>query len=136
MSSVKSEYKLLTVFYDGRCPLCQAEVLFLSRRSQPQILRFIDIHSSHYDASATGVSCEEAMAALYGQIEGEPIMQGVQVFSEAYLRANLPVLAWLFSRTWLRPLHNIAYRIFARNRHSISQLLGPLLLRIVQYGKH
>ncbi|MEY3753774.1 MAG: hypothetical protein RLY27_374, partial [Pseudomonadota bacterium] len=51
-------------------------------------------------------------------------------------RANLPVLAWLFSRTWLRPLHNIAYRIFARNRHSISQLLGPLLLRIVQYGKH
>jgi len=83
MSSVKSDYKLLTVFYDGRCPLCQAEILFLSRRSQPQILRFIDIHSSNYDASATGVSCEEAMTALYGQIEGEPTMQGVQVFSEA-----------------------------------------------------
>jgi predicted DCC family thiol-disulfide oxidoreductase YuxK len=76
------------------------------------------------------------MAALYGQIEGEPIMQGVQVFSEAYRRANLPVLAWLFSRPWLRPLHDRAYRIFVRNRHSISQLLGPLLLRIVQYGKH
>lgn len=136
MSSVKSEYKLLTVFYDGRCPLCQAEVLFLSRRSQPQILRFIDIHSSSYDVSATGVSCVEAMAALYGQIEGEPMIQGVPVFSEAYRRANLPVLAWLFSRVWLRPLHDWIYRIFARNRHVISRLLGPLLLRIVQYGKH
>jgi predicted DCC family thiol-disulfide oxidoreductase YuxK len=34
----------LTLFYDGACPLCQAEILFLSGRNQADLLGFVDIN--------------------------------------------------------------------------------------------
>jgi predicted DCC family thiol-disulfide oxidoreductase YuxK len=122
----------LTLFYDGACPLCQAEILFLSGRNQDGLLDFIDINSERYDPKAVGVSCEQALASMYGQYADGGLIQGAKVFPEAYLRANLPLLAWLFSRPYLEPILNVAYRFFAKFRHQISKILGPIVLRIVK----
>jgi predicted DCC family thiol-disulfide oxidoreductase YuxK len=89
----------LTLFYDGTCPLCQAEILYLSRRNQAGLLDFVDIHSERYDPNTVGVSCEQALAAMYGQYANGKLIQGVEVFPEAYRRANLPVMAWV---SWRR----------------------------------
>lgn len=124
----------LTLFYDGTCPLCQAEILFLSRRNQAGLLDFIDVHSKRFDTNSTGISCEQALAAMYGQFEGGTIIQGVAVFPEAYRRANLPILAWIFSRSVLQPFLKIGYHFFAKYRHQISSIVGPLALRIVKAG--
>ena len=118
----------LTLFYDGACPLCQAEILFLSGRNQDGLLDFIDINSERYDPIAVGVSCEQALASMYGQYAGGELIQGAKVFPEAYRRANLPFLAWLFSRPYLEPILNVAYRLFAKYRHPISNLFGPSTL--------
>ena len=118
----------LTLFYDGACPLCQAEILFLSGRNQDGLLDFIDINSERYDPIAVGVSCEQALAAMYGQYADGGLIQGAKVFPEAYRRANLPFLAWLFSRPYLEPILNVAYRLFAKYRHPISNLIGPSAL--------
>jgi predicted DCC family thiol-disulfide oxidoreductase YuxK len=88
----------LTLFYDGACPLCQAEILFLSGRNQAGLLNFVDINSKAYDPLKVGVSCEEALAAMYGQYADGTLIHGVTVFPEAYRRADLPSLAWIFSR--------------------------------------
>ena len=48
----------LTLFYDGACPLCQAEILFLSRRNQAGLLDFVDINSERFDSDKIGISCE------------------------------------------------------------------------------
>ncbi len=122
----------LTLFYDGACPLCQAEILFLSRRNQADLLEFVDIHSDRFDPQKVGVSCEAALAAMYGQLANGTLIQGVAVFSEAYRRANLPLLAWIFSRKVLQPLLQVGYRFFAKNRHTISSLLGPSALYLVK----
>ena len=106
----------LTLYYDGACPLCQAEILFLSRRNQAGLLDFIDINSERYDPLTVGVSCEQALAAMYGQYANGVLINGVSVFPEAYRRANLPFLACLFSRKTLQPLLQIAYQVFAKNR--------------------
>ena len=121
----------LTLYYDGACPLCQAEILFLSGRNQARLLDFIDINSERYDPLTVGVSCEQALAAMYGQYANGVLINGVSVFPEAYRRANLPFLAWLFSRKTLQPLLQIAYQVFAKNRHAISRVLGPTALRLV-----
>ena len=121
----------LTLFYDGACPLCQAEILFLSGRNQECLLDFVDINSEAYDPLKVGVSCDEALAAMYGQYADGTLINGVTVFPEAYRRANLPFLAWLFSRKTLQPLLQIAYQVFAKNRHAISRVLGPTALRLV-----
>lgn len=122
----------LTLFYDGACPLCQAEILFLSGRNQAGLLDFIDVHSNRYDPSVVGVSCERAMAAMYAQYADGSVISGATVFPEAYRRANLPFLAWLFSRKALQPILQYGYQVFAINRHAISRVLGPGALRLVK----
>jgi predicted DCC family thiol-disulfide oxidoreductase YuxK len=127
-----SQLEKLTLFYDGTCPLCQAEILFLSRRSQAAQLDFVDIHSAYFDPEKIGVSCDQALAAMYGQFADGTLIQGVSVFPEAYRRAGLPYLAWIFSRKSLQPILQVAYRFFAKNRHAIAKLFGPAALGLVK----
>ena len=127
-----SNLQKLTLFYDGACPLCQAEILFLSRRNQQGLLEFVDVNSEKYDAVKLGISCEQALAAMYAQYENGVLIQGAAVFPEAYRRANLPFLAWLFSRKPLQPFLRFSYKVFAKNRHAISSAIGPFALRLVQ----
>jgi len=122
----------LTLFYDGACPLCQAEILFLSGRNQAGLLNFVDINSKAYDPLKVGVSCEEALAAMYGQYADGTLIHGVTVFPEAYRRAELPTLAWIFSRKSMQPVLKMGYRFFAKNRHAISRVLGPGALWLVK----
>ena len=58
-----TQLEKLTLFYDGACPLCQAEILFLSGRNQDNLLGFVDINSEQYDPQKVGVSCHAALAA-------------------------------------------------------------------------
>ena len=122
----------LTLFYDGACPLCQAEILFLSGRNQVGLLNFVDINSKAYDPLKVGVSCEEALAAMYGQYADGTLIHGITVFPEAYRRAELPTLAWIFSRKSMQPVLKMGYRFFAKNRHAISRVLGPGALWLVK----
>ena len=69
---------------------------------------------------------------MYGQYANGVLIHGVDVFPEAYRRANLPFLAWVFSRKTLEPMLQISYRFFAKNRHAISALFGPTALFLVR----
>lgn len=125
-----TQLEKLTLFYDGSCSLCRAEILFLSGRNQAHLLNFVDMHSDRFNPQKVGVSCEAALAAMYGQFSSGRLIQGVAVFPEAYRRANLPRLANLFSYKPLQPFFRLAYCLFANNRHVISSLLGPAALRL------
>jgi len=122
----------LTLYYDGACPLCQAEILFLSGRNQAGLLDFVDINSDRYDPIKVGVTCEQALAAMYGQYDNGALINGAAVFPEAYRRANLPFLAWLFSRKVIQPSLRMGYQFFAKNRHAISRIFGPVALCLVK----
>lgn len=122
-----------TIFYDGKCPLCQAEILFLSHRNEKKLLAFVDINTDQFDAHAIGITCDQAMAAIYGQFENGELISGVAVFEQAYRRARLPFLAWLFARKLLQPFLYFSYVVFAKYRHAISRALGPSMLRLVEW---
>ena len=127
-----TQLQKLTLFYDGKCPLCQAEILFLSDRNKAHLLDFIDIHTKRFDPQAIGVSCEQALAAMYGQYADGTLIHGVRVFPEAYQRVGLPFLAWIFSRPALQPILQGGYKLFANNRHGISKVIGPGALWLVK----
>jgi len=126
-----NDNRKLSLFYDGACPLCRAEIQFLAGRNQAQLLEFIDINSAAYNPTVVGVSCEQALAAMYGQFSDGTLINGVAVFSAAYSRANLPWLAWVFSRKILQPPLALGYRFFAKNRHAIAAIFGPSALWLV-----
>ncbi len=124
--------KPFTLFYDGACPLCLAEITFLKSRNHAGLLSFVDINSANYDPQKVGVSCKEALAKMYGQVVGETPINGLGVFGEAYRRADLNTLAWIFTRSWMMPILKPSYWFFAKYRHGISSALGPCLLRFVK----
>jgi predicted DCC family thiol-disulfide oxidoreductase YuxK len=122
----------LTLFYDGQCPLCKAEILFLESRNKNHFLEFVDVSDASYSEKNHSISCEAALEQMHGKFADGKIITGVSVFAAAYERVNLKLLAWIFSRTWLQPFLKIAYQVFAKYRHQISKTIGPTLLKIAQ----
>jgi len=119
----------MTLYYDGRCPLCMAEIHMLRARNKQGLLQFVDVTEDGFDAAGHEISCSAALAQMHGRLQDGRLLTGSVVFAEAYRRANLPVLAWVLSQPLLQPLLAVLYRLFARYRHSISRCLGPVLLR-------
>jgi len=117
----------LTLYYDGQCPLCVAEVEFQSRNAQGQ-LAFVDVTQTGFEAAGHNISCEAAMAQIHGRTADGQVLVGVPVFATAYRLAKLPVLAWLLSRRWLIPVLQPAYVLFAKHRQAISRRIGAGVL--------
>jgi predicted DCC family thiol-disulfide oxidoreductase YuxK len=126
------DLRKLTIFYDGRCPLCQAEIVFLSRKNQAELLHFVDINSQLFQPEQVGISCEKALSEMHGLYEDGELIVGVEVFAQSYKRVNLKLLSWIFSRTILRSTLNVGYKVFAKNRHFISKTIGPFIKKLVE----
>ena len=122
----------LTLYYDGRCPLCQAEMLYLQHRDHLGLLNCVDITLNDFDANATGLSCERAMASIHGRLPNGDWVTGVAVFAAAYERVGLRRMAWLLSRPSLQPVLGWGYARFARHRYTLSRWFGPSVLRFVK----
>ncbi len=122
----------LTIYYDGHCPLCEAEIRFLRSRNRAGLLRFVDLQDPHFSQTAERFSCAQALATIHGRLGDGELLTGVRVFAEAYRRAGLNVFARLLSVEWLQPVFNPAYRRFARHRHALSRWIGPLLLTLAK----
>ena len=123
----------MTVFFDGACPLCAAEIHMLAARNPRRLLRFVDLSQPGVELPCT-VVCAQAMDNIHAILDDGRTLVGVPVFAEAYRRADLPLLAWLISRHWLRWLLVPAYALFARHRARISALVGPPLLRLARWA--
>lgn len=125
---IENPVQILTIFYDGACPLCMAEILLLQDHNQKKLLRFIDISSTNYAPECHGLTCEKAMAEIHGRLDDGELFTGIDVFAEAYARAGFKRLAWIYSRRWLRPVLHFSYQLFAKYRHPISARIGPRAL--------
>ncbi len=122
----------LTLYYDGQCPLCQAEIEFLQTRNATGKLAFVDITDKGFESTDHRISCNAAMAQIHGRLASGEVLVGVPVFSKAYALANLPVLSWLLSRRWLMPILQPSYVLFAKHRQAISKRIGPGALWFVK----
>ncbi len=116
----EERYRLL---YDGACPVCRREVLWLHNR-RPDAIAAVDIADADFDAAAYGLRPEQVDAALYGIRPDGSITVGMDSLREGYRQAGL---GWLIGWTghWpARPLFDACYRKFARNRMRIGRWLG------------
>ncbi len=120
----------LTLYFDGSCPLCLAEMEYLKSRDQRSLLCFEDITRTQFVAAEHGIDCERAMQSIVGKLSNGTQMQGVAVFAAAYERVGLHRLAWLLSRKTLQKPLGFMYLQFAKHRHLISKCLGPLALKL------
>ena len=129
-NSIATSAPELTLYYDGQCPLCVAEIEFLQSRNAQGQLAFVDVTETGFESAGHNISCEAAMAQIHGRTADGRVLVGVPVFATAYKLAKLPVLAWLLSRKWLMPVLQPAYVLFAKHRQTLSKHIGPTVLRL------
>jgi predicted DCC family thiol-disulfide oxidoreductase YuxK len=108
---------LLTLLYDGGCPLCLREVNFLRHRDRRGAIRFVDLDDPDYNPQRWGdISYREGMARIHALDRHGTVLRDVAVFREAY---RLVGLGWLYAPTsWplIAPIVNRIYAIWAKQR--------------------
>lgn len=130
LQSLKTITTKLTIYYDGECPLCLAEILFLKQHNQKGLLNFVNLQS--LEASCGDINCELALKTIHGRLGDNEVIVGPEVFYQAYQGTDLRVVNYLFSFRVVRFFYAKFYVLFAKYRHQIASVIGPLVLNLVR----
>jgi predicted DCC family thiol-disulfide oxidoreductase YuxK len=125
-----SRHYPLTLLYDGACPVCNLEMDNLKARNTAGLLRFVDISVPLFDAVPYGATLEAMNGLIHAQRPDGSLVVGVEVFRLAYGAVGLGHLTAPTAWPVLKPLIDVAYKVFARNRYGFSKVMMPALTRL------
>jgi predicted DCC family thiol-disulfide oxidoreductase YuxK len=114
----------LTVYYDGACPLCRAEIDYYRARLGADRIAFVDVSSAD---PGDGLSCAVALARFHVREADGRLLSGAAAF--ARLWRALPGWRWLGRLVGTRavlPVAELAYRGFLPLRPRLSRTFGRL----------
>ena len=118
-----------TVYFDGSCPLCQAEIGYYRRLDQAGAICFVDV-SATGAVTPDGVTQQGAMARFHVRAADGRILSGAAAFVEVWTR--LPQWRWaarVAALPGVLPVLELAYRAFLPVRPYLSRLAGRVLPR-------
>ena len=102
----------LTVWFDGACPLCAAEIALMRRLDRRGAIEFVDVASP--DAQCP-IDRADLLARFHAQEQGRPIVSGAAAFAAIWraipllhplgLIAKVPPALWLLERSYRLFLH-------------------------------
>ena len=113
----------LTVYFDGSCPLCRAEIDHYSRQDGAEALRFCDISQT----VPKGLTREQAMARFHVRNTDETLVSGAAAFISIW--RVLPNWRWAARVAALPGMMNLlegAYRMFLPVRPVLSAMFGAV----------
>lgn len=121
----------LTLLYDGACPICRIEMDRLAALDKLRRLVFIDIAAPGFELAAhakdSTATLDDLNRLIHAVRPDGSLVAGVEVFRLAYGAVGLGAFFAPTRLPLLGPLSEKAYAVFARNRHAVSALLGPVL---------
>jgi predicted DCC family thiol-disulfide oxidoreductase YuxK len=130
---VESKLSQSTVYFDGSCPLCRAEIGYYRREDQAGALCFVDVSES---AAVTpeGISRRRVMERFHVRASDGRVLSGAMAFVEVWTR--LPKWRWAARAASLPgalAALELGYRMFLPVRPFISRLFGRVL-QLMQRG--
>ena len=114
----------LTLYYDGKCPFCAAGMARLGEYDKAGKLAFVDIAREGFDPAFLNASMAQLNAEVYSRTDQGVVLVGVDSLLAAYTLAGRAWRVWPLRVPVLRTVLSHLYRAFARNRYTISRLLG------------
>ncbi|MGJ4903501.1 DUF393 domain-containing protein [Bradyrhizobium sp. HKCCYLS2058] len=124
-----------TVYFDGSCPLCRAEIGYYGRTDQAGALCFVDVSEPGAE-TPDGVTQQQAMARFHVRASDGRLLSGAAAFVEIWRR--LPRWCWaarVASMPGALAVLEFGYRLFLPVRPLISRGLGRILQRGKQEGR-
>lgn len=112
---------MLTIFYDGACPLCAQEMDALKRYDSSNAIQLEDIHQDDFTERFPEVDPGAAMQILHGELEGQPLY-GLDVTYHAWRLVGKEWRVAFLRWWWIKPFADRAYLFFAKHRQQISRL--------------
>ena len=117
----------LTLLYDAACPVCSLEMDHLRGRDTAGRLAFVDIAAPGFDAATYGTSHAALDAEIHGVWADGAVIKGLATLRAAYAAVGLGWVLRPTAFTPVRPVFDLAYRLFARYRRPISRAAAPLI---------
>jgi predicted DCC family thiol-disulfide oxidoreductase YuxK len=126
----------LTIFYDSKCPLCVAEMRQLGDLDSCSRLTMVDIHEPEFNRAYPHIDRQAADRILHAQYSNGELIYGLDVTHQAWRAVGRKPWVAILRVRGVRFLADIAYRIFARHRYTISFLLtGQRRCETCEVGK-
>lgn len=114
----------LTLYIDGKCPLCVAEMKRLRAWDRHSKLAFIDIAQPGFDPAPLGVDLAALNRQLHARTAEGRCLVGIDSIVAAYTLAGRGWMVAPLRVPVMRPAFRLLYRMFARNRMSVSRWVG------------
>ncbi len=113
----------LTIYFDGSCQLCSAEIENLRLRDSQGRLRFVDCSPADFVSPVPGADRTALMQVIHGVGAGGQVLRAVDLFEAAYRAVGLPWVSRLMTHPLIRPLADRAYPWLVRNRYRLPRPL-------------
>ena len=84
---------LITVYYDGSCPICRREIAFYQRCRGSGDIVWNDVSVAGSTPLGDGLTCQAAMARFHVRDHADNLYSGAQAFVKLWLA--LPTWRWL-----------------------------------------
>ncbi|WP_175884486.1 DUF393 domain-containing protein [Burkholderia sp. BCC0044] len=114
----------LVLYFDGRCPLCVAEIRRLGERDARHRLAFVDIAEPGFDPAPLGVDLPALNRELHARLPDGRMLTGIDGIVAAHALVGRRGFAWLLRVPAMRAVFAPLYRRLARNRYAVSRWLG------------
>ena len=124
---MESEVPQSTVFFDGSCPLCRAEIGSYRRQDQAGSLCFVDV-SEAGAAIPEGIIQQRALERFHVRSGDGRVLSGAAAFVEVWTR--LPKWRWAARAASLPgalAALELGYQMFLPVRPFISRVFGQFL---------
>ncbi|MDL5033195.1 DUF393 domain-containing protein [Pelomonas sp. APW6] len=113
----------LTIYFDGSCQLCSAEIENLRLRDTQGRLRFVDCSPADFVSPVPGADRTALMNVIHGVGAQGQVLRAVDLFEAAYRAVGLPWVSRLMTHPLVRPLADRAYPWIVRNRYRLPRSL-------------
>jgi predicted DCC family thiol-disulfide oxidoreductase YuxK len=115
----------MIIFYDGNCPLCNAEMQHLKQADKQQQIVLEDLNAEDFSGRFPHINKDKAMATLHAQAQTGELIYGLDVTCQAWQAVGKH--RWLVILRWpiIRYFSDLAYTFFAKYRQPISRFLMP-----------
>ena len=111
----------LTVYFDGSCPLCKAEIGHYRKQRGAETIEFVDVSVADVPLTC-GIDRAAAMARFHVRESDGRVLSGAEAFTRVW--ARLPAWRWasrLSRLPGVTPALEIAYRAFLPVRPALSR---------------